>query len=133
MKDSTLAFGVGLTRLSLCFSLTNALDVLQQFKQQPPNERSEGAQCLSGKIVNGEISETCFSSAATVDLRCSSACDSLYSAYVSCYGAESARMYYAVVCRNGYQGRPSSSAGFQPTFSYTLLLVAIAVAMKIVG
>eukprot|EP00731_Ephydatia_muelleri_P008581 Em0004g919a len=128
-KGIILAVGVGLTLLSLCYCLPNAADVMQKMHKRQIVDTTfpDGGLCLFGKLATGAINASCTS--ATEDSKCTSACNSLYSAIVSCYGATFARTLYAANCPNGYQG-----AAGQATFSYTLLVaVLVAAVMRIVG
>ena len=129
-KGGILTVGISLALLSLCYAVPSLelRGIKRDLKREiePP----DGGVCILLEYVSGSISSSCDLDKAAVSVVCSSACDSLYSAFVSCYGTNFTRYYYNETCPNGYQGIAAHA-----TFSCHLLLAAALVAaiMKIVG
>ena len=145
VQNTILIVGIGLTLLSLCSGLPNVNDVeakrhvltsFQHAKRQLVP--TDNGTCVTNAVAGDGLTVlacildlgNALATNTTATVFCSSTCNAVYNAYLTCYGAQTTRLIYSTYCRNGYQGAASHVT---LNFAVVLMSVFIAAVLKITG
>ena len=93
--------------------------------------------CLTNAMASSQVLTCATAIASDINSRCTSVCNSLYTATLDCYGATVTEAYYRALCTNGYMGGSSGGgtggggsggAAKQLNFNFAVLLMSALIA-----